>query len=148
MRKLMFLLLLAGAAPALAADRDGERRSVFREHRDDGDKSNSDKPRREAPVARAPRSDGPGRAAGGSHVELPRADRPERAAAGDTARNLRQGSDSSAFDQRARKDGEGRATFPRRPVSEQVKPGGDSDTLRNWRRRDRDSVCCPKSGCV
>ena len=148
MRKFMFLLLLAGAAaPALAADRSGERRSVFREPREDSDKASSERPRREAPVARAPRSDddGPRPAQGGNHVDLPRADRPERAdpperaAAGDTVRNWRQGSDSSSFEQRARKVGEGRATFPHRPVSEQVNPGGDNDTVRNWRGRDRDT---------
>jgi len=146
MRKLMFLLLLAGAAPTLAADRDGERRSVFREPRGDGDKSSSDRsssdrPRREAPVARAPRSDGdgPGRAVGGSHVEQPRDDRPERAAAGDTVRNWRQGSDSSSFEGRKGKVEGGRPTLPDRPVAEQINPGGDGDTVRNWRRRDRDT---------
>jgi hypothetical protein len=144
MRKLMFLLLLAGAAPALAADRDGERRSVLREHPDDGDKSSSDKPRREAPVARAPRDnsghgDGPGRAVGGSHVDQPRGDRPDRGAAGDTVRSWRQGSESSSFDQRARKVEGGRATLPHRPVGEQINPGGDNETVRNWRRRDRDT---------
>jgi hypothetical protein len=141
MRKLMFLLLLAGAAPAVAADRDGEKRSIFREHRGDGEKASSEKPRREAPVARAPRSgvDGPARVAGGGHVDLPRADRPERAAAGDSVRNWRQGSDSSAFEQRARKLGGGRPTLPDRPVGEQINPRGDTDTVRNWRRRDRDS---------
>ena len=144
MRRLMFVLLLAGAAaPALSADRDGERRSVFREHRGDGEKSSSDKPRREAPVARAPREnsggDGPARTTGG-HVDQPRADRPERREAGDSVRNWRQGSDNSSFEQRARKLGDDRPTLPRRSVGEQVNAGGDSDTVRNWRRRDRDGA--------
>ena len=145
MRKLMFVLLLAGAAaPALSADRDGERRSVLREPRGDGERSSSEKPRREPPVARAPREnsghgDGPNRALVGGRIDQPSADRPERAAADDNIRNWRQGSDSSAFEQRARKVEGGRATLPHRPVGEQINPGGDSDTVRNWRRPDRDT---------
>ena len=144
MRKLMFVLLLAGvAAPAVAADREGNNRSVLRERRADRDQSSDDAPRREAPPARRQpsseprdnpgRGDGPARAVvAGPAVEQPRAARPGRRAAGDTVRNLRQSSDTS-FEQRARKVESKRPTLPDRPVGEHVNRAGDSDTVRNWR---------------
>jgi hypothetical protein len=150
MRRLMFVLLLAGvAAPAVAADREGNNRSVYRERRAERDQSSdSDAPRREAPPARRQssseprdnpgREDGSGRAAvAGPAVEQPRAARPERRAAGDTARNWRQSSDTS-FEQRARKVEGRRPTLPDRPVGEHVNRAGGSDTVRNWRGSDRD----------
>lgn len=144
MRKLMFVLLLAGvAAPSFAANRDRDNRSVFRERRADRDQSNDDAPRREAPAVRPQRNsgprdnpgrgDGPARSAvAGPVVEQPSADRP----AGDTVRDWRQSSDTS-FEQRARKVEGTRPTLPHRPVGEHVNRVADSDTVSNWRGRDR-----------
>ena len=141
MRKLMLVLLLAGvAAPAFAADRDGNNRSVFRERRADREKSSDDAPRREAPPApkkSAEPRDNPGRAAvAGPTVEQPRG---ERRAAGDTIRNWRQSSDAE-FDQRARKVEGSRPTLPDRPAGERVNRSADNDTVRNWRGRERDQA--------
>jgi hypothetical protein len=149
MRKLMFVLLLAGvAAPAFAADRDGDR-SVFRERRADREKSSDDAPRREAPPApkkSAEPRDNPGRGDGAGRASVagpvgdqPRADRPERRTAGDTVRNWRQSSDTE-FEQRARKAKDARPTLPERPVGERVNRSADNDTVRNWRGRERDQA--------
>ncbi len=149
MRKLMIVLLLAGvAAPAFAADREGNNRSVFRERRADRDTSSDDAPRREAPPARRQpsseprdnpgRGDGPGRAAVAQPaVEQPPADRTERRAAGDSVRNWRQSGDTD-FEQRARKVEGSRPTLPDRPAGERVNRTADNDTVRNWRGRERD----------
>jgi hypothetical protein len=149
MRKLMFVLLLAGvAAPAFAADREGNNRSVFRERRADRDTSSDDAPRREAPPARRQpsseprdnpgRGDGPGRAAVAQPaVEQPPADRIERRAAGDSVRNWRQSGDTD-FERRARKVEGSRPTLPDRPAGERVNRTADNDTVRNWRGRERD----------
>ena len=149
MRKLMFVLLLAGvAAPAFAADREGNNRSVFRERRADRDTSSDDAPRREAPPPRRQpsseprdnpgRGDGPGRAAVAQPaVEQPPADRIERRAAGDSVRNWRQSGDTD-FERRARKVEGSRPTLPDRPAGERVNRSADNDTVRNWRGRERD----------
>ena len=149
MRKLMFVLLLAGvAAPAFAADREGNNRSVFRERRADRDTSSDDAPRREAPPPRRQpsseprdnpgRGDGPGRAAVAQPaVEQPPADRIERRAAGDSVRNWRQSGDTD-FERRARKVEGSRPTLPDRPAGERVNRTADNDTVRNWRGRERD----------
>ena len=149
MRKLMFVLLLAGvAAPAFAADREGNNRSVFRERRADRDTSSDDAPRREAPPPRRQpsseprdnpgRGDGPGRAAVAQPaVKQPPADRTERRAAGDSVRNWRQSGDTD-FERRARKVEGSRPTLPDRPAGERVNRTADNDTVRNWRGRERD----------
>jgi Ni/Co efflux regulator RcnB len=148
MRKLMLVLLLAGiAAPAVAADRDGNNRSTFRGPRAERDESSDDSPRREKPAPQpqrnaephndGPRPDrsGPVVRDGGGAPETPRVAPVDHRAAGDSVRNWRQGGDT-AFEQRAKKVE--RPTLPDRPETERRNHDAPAnDTVRNWRGRDR-----------
>ena len=143
MRTFLILMLLAGAAtPALADPGDERPRRGGRAERAQSD---SDAPRREAPVARPPRQDSGGesnrseggrRAFGGespANVEAPRA---PRNAAGDTVRSWRQDNDGAPV-ARVKKP-QDRPTLPDRPATERrngALEGGD--TVRNWRGADR-----------
>ena len=148
MRKFLILMLLAGvASPALAApDNDGTPNR--RAHRSERAQSDSDAPRREAPVARPQRSSenvsrpdtGGQRAFGSGSTNAPdtsRVEHVQRGSAGESVRSWRQDSDSS-FDQRVRKP-EAHPTLPERPATERRRVVTEQgDTVRNWRRVERD----------
>ena len=150
MRRVLLLVLLAGAAsPALAKpdSDDGENRSVMRAHRSERAQSNDDSQQREAPVAR-PQRNAAMTTARGLSGSLPsnasnfppveRVERVERGSAGDNVRSWRQDSDND-MGGRVRKV-EGHPTLPHRPTIER-----DTDApaavaggaVRNWRERGR-----------
>ena len=147
MRRVLLLVLLAGAAsPALAKpDNDGENRSVLRGHRAERGQSNDDSQKRETPVARPPRNagndDGPRveRVAPVERVErVAPVEQVGRGSAGDNVRSWRQDSDSD-MGGRVRKV-EGHPTLPHRPAVERdtdAPAAVAGDSVHNWRERGR-----------
>jgi Ni/Co efflux regulator RcnB len=142
MRKFLLLILLASAATPAVAAQDQDNTSNRRAHRAERAQSDNDAPRREAPVAR-PRSEPretDNRAFGGdaeaTHSDAPPVERVQRGSAGDTVRSGRQDFDTS-FEQRVRKS-ETHPTLPERPTTERRNVTEQGDTVRNWRRVERD----------
>ena len=159
MRKLILLMLLAGAAsPALAAGPDDHGDRGGRGHRGQHSQSDDNAQARPAPApapAPAPRpernvqphDDGNRAAFGGGNSgnnDMPRVERPQRGSAGDNVRNWRQDSDNGnansngTFQERVRKPND-RPTLPDRPELQGRHDVTESgDTVRNWRRVNRD----------
>lgn len=158
MRKLILLMLLAGAAsPALAAGPDDRGDRPGRGHRGQQSQSQSDDSAqpRQAPAPRPernvePRDNGNRAAFGGggnfnaSNNDAAHVERPGRGSVGDSVRSWRQDSDHNAannngtFQERVRKPND-RPTLPDRPElqgrHDVTQNGGDS--VRNWRRVNR-----------
>lgn len=147
MRKFLLLMLLAGAATPALAFQDADNTHNRRANRAERAQSNNDAPRREAPRSSEPHEtvnrpdSGSHRAFGGgggpSAPDTPQVERVQRGTAGDSVRSWRQDSDSSV-EQRVRKS-EAHPTLPERPATEQRHAVTEQgDTVRNWRRVERD----------
>ena len=150
MRKFLLLMMLASAATPALAGPDSDGSPNRRASRAERAQSDSDAPRREAPVARpqrgseprenSNRSDGGNRAFGGgaaTHTDAPPVEHLQPRSAGDSVRSWRQDSDTSS-EQRVRKS-EAHPTLPERPATERRRDVTEQgDTVRNWRRVERD----------
>ena len=153
MRKFFLLILLASAASPAFAEPDNDGTPNRARNRAERAQSDSDAPRREAPVPRPqreervsePRNVEPrvnvGRSGDGGNVEAPRVDRVERRTAGGDVRNWRRDSDASG--EATVREVERRPGRPAIVVMDQPSDsvaGGGVEPNRRGRGRDEDAV--------